>query len=105
MTHDIEGFLKPLYMDSAKAHAMSREYAHTFRRLAAESKDQFLPTPISEGILRPEAGQEKGRYVLPYVCLVLHEDPSLHCIRYLAIDMYDTKPQIPLMEIRTCKPS
>jgi len=40
----------------------------TFTRLAAESLDQFLPTPITDSILRP-VGDEKGRYVLEFLFL------------------------------------
>ncbi|ETS82750.1 hypothetical protein PFICI_04626 [Pestalotiopsis fici W106-1] len=59
----IEEFLRPLHLDVATAHQLSREFHQTFRYLAAESQDQFLPTPITESILRPTAGSEKGRYL------------------------------------------
>ncbi|KAI1394192.1 MFS general substrate transporter [Hypoxylon trugodes] len=58
---DIEDFLRPLSIDNAKAHALSHELCRAFQHLSAHSLDQFLPTPISESILRPTAGREKGR--------------------------------------------
>ncbi len=61
---DMANFLQPLHMDVETAAALSREFHKTFQRLAAESMEQFLPTPIAESILRPKAGQEKGRYVV-----------------------------------------
>ncbi|KAI1811747.1 MFS general substrate transporter [Poronia punctata] len=61
MTSDLEQFLKPLHIDVGKAHRLAHELFHTFRVLAAESPTQFLPTPISESILRPTRGSEKGR--------------------------------------------
>ena len=60
---DTAKFLQPLHMDTGVAIALSRELYKTFQHLASDSTDQFLPTPIAESILRPEAGQEKGRYV------------------------------------------
>jgi hypothetical protein len=59
-TSDIEHFLEPLYIDIPKIHSLARAFATTFERLAARSLDQFLPTPISDSVLRPE-GDEKGR--------------------------------------------
>ncbi|KAL7628817.1 hypothetical protein AAE478_000332 [Parahypoxylon ruwenzoriense] len=61
MKPDIDNFLGPLYIDEAKAHALSRELYRTFQHLSASSLDQFLPTPISESILRPPGGSERGR--------------------------------------------
>jgi len=57
---DIESFLQPLYVDILKIHSLARAFAITYEKLAAESLDQFLPTPISDSILRPD-GDEKGR--------------------------------------------
>lgn len=61
MRPDIDQFLRPLRMDLPTVHDLARELSHVFNHLAAESLAQFLPTPISESILRPEAGSEKGR--------------------------------------------
>lgn len=63
MKPDIEEFLRPLRIDATLAHQLSLELCKTFQRLAAESLNQFLPTPISESILRPTAGSEKGIYL------------------------------------------
>ncbi|KAI0159245.1 hexokinase-7 [Pestalotiopsis sp. NC0098] len=59
----VEDFLRPLHMDVATVQQLSHEFHQTFRYLAAESQDQFLPTPITESILRPTAGSEKGKYL------------------------------------------
>ncbi|KAI1853356.1 hypothetical protein JX265_000148 [Neoarthrinium moseri] len=63
MRPDLEHFLRPLRMDVSLAHHLAREFRQTFKYLAAESLEQFLPTPISDTILRPAAGSEKGRYL------------------------------------------
>ncbi|KAI1462035.1 MFS general substrate transporter [Annulohypoxylon moriforme] len=60
MKGDIDDFLKPLSIDEAKAHALAHELCRSFQDLSADSLNQFLPTPISESILRPTAGREKG---------------------------------------------
>ncbi|KAI2468947.1 MFS general substrate transporter [Annulohypoxylon bovei var. microspora] len=60
MKCDVEDFLKPLSIDEAKAHALAHELCRSFQHLSADSLNQFLPTPISESILRPTAGREKG---------------------------------------------
>ena len=57
----IDDFLKPLEIDAARISELSEDLASTFRRLSSQSVDQFLATPISESILRPEAGQNRGR--------------------------------------------
>ncbi|KAK3390315.1 hypothetical protein B0H63DRAFT_446445 [Podospora didyma] len=62
ITPSIDDFLKPLAIDSHTVFDLSRELEATFRHLSAESLDQFLPTPISESILRPVAGHDRGRY-------------------------------------------
>ncbi|KAI1477623.1 hexokinase-7 [Daldinia eschscholtzii] len=63
MKSNVQDFLKPLSIDEAKAHALSHEFYRTFQDLSANSLNQFLPTPISESVLRPTAGREKGRYL------------------------------------------
>ena len=60
MASDIESFLHPLSVDISKIHRLARAFSLTFANLAAFSQDQFLPTPISDSVLRPE-GDEKGR--------------------------------------------
>ncbi|KAI8632117.1 MFS general substrate transporter [Xylariaceae sp. FL1651] len=61
VTPGLEDFLRPLHIDVTKAHALAHELHQTFQQLAAESLTQFLPTPISESILRPSMGRKKGR--------------------------------------------
>lgn len=60
---ELQDFLKPISIDVTKAHVLAHELHQTYRYLAAESLTQFLPTPISESILRPTGGRERGRYV------------------------------------------
>lgn len=50
---DIHRFLEPLSIDVDRAYELSRGFLANFRDLAANSREQFLPTPISESILRP----------------------------------------------------
>lgn len=60
-TYDpFEEFLRPLNTDVTKIHRLAKSLSHTYIRLAAESQEQFLPTPISDSILRP-IGDHKGR--------------------------------------------
>jgi hypothetical protein len=56
----IEEFLEPLYVDIDKINRLSQLFLETFEKLAAGSENQFLPTPISEAILRPEAKRKQG---------------------------------------------
>lgn len=58
---NIDEFLRPLRIDTLTAYRLARELCTTFKRLAAESNDQFLPTPVTETILRLPAGDERGR--------------------------------------------
>lgn len=62
--------LSAFVVSSDKLHALTREFETTFRRLAAEAENQFLPTPISSTLLAPiaELGKNEGpttRFVLP----------------------------------------
>jgi hypothetical protein len=56
----LDDFLGPLHVDVSKIHSLARSFCRTYTKLAAESQDQFLSTPISDSILRP-SGNEKGR--------------------------------------------
>ncbi|KAF5237004.1 hypothetical protein FANTH_10991 [Fusarium anthophilum] len=56
----IEEFLEPLSVDIDKINRLSQLFLKTFEKLAAGSENQFLPTPISEAILRPEAKRKRG---------------------------------------------
>jgi hypothetical protein len=55
----LEEFLLPLHVDLPKIHGLARSLTVVYKTLAAESQDQFLPTPISESVLRPE-GEDNG---------------------------------------------
>ncbi|KAI9649827.1 N-acetylglucosamine kinase 1 [Ciborinia camelliae] len=55
-------FLQPLNVDITKIHALARSLCETFKHLAKESTNQFLPTPITEDVLKPEI-EGKGRYL------------------------------------------
>lgn len=57
----LAAFLEPLQVDEERAYAMSREFCSAFTRLAAESTDMFLPTPITESILLPFKGKKKNQ--------------------------------------------
>ncbi|KAF4449915.1 putative hexokinase [Fusarium austroafricanum] len=56
----IEEFLEPFSVDIDKINRLSQLFLKTFEKLAADSENQFLPTPISEAILRPEAKRKQG---------------------------------------------
>ncbi|RDL30713.1 Phosphotransferase [Venustampulla echinocandica] len=58
----LDAFLSPLDVDAAKIHKLAKSLASTFTRLAKESKNQFLSTPISEEVLRFE-GDVDGQYL------------------------------------------
>lgn len=57
----LDGFLQPMSIDIEKCHVLSQRFLQNFMQLAADSLDQFLPTPISESILRPVADHGHGR--------------------------------------------
>ncbi|KAK8052040.1 putative hexokinase [Apiospora rasikravindrae] len=61
MEPDFKDYLRPLDFNAETAHQLARELCCTFKQLAAESAVQFLATPVSESILRPPQGSEKGR--------------------------------------------
>ena len=56
----LDEFLRPLDIDTPKIQNLARSLAVTYTTLAAEAENQFLATPISESILRPE-GEATGR--------------------------------------------
>ena len=58
----LDQVLAPLDVDINKIHALARSLCETFKTLAKESTNQFLPTPISEEVLRPDL-EGKGRYL------------------------------------------
>jgi len=57
----LQDFLLPLNIDSPKILELAVDLCQTFKKLAAESENQFLPTPISESILSPSVSGG-GRY-------------------------------------------
>jgi hypothetical protein len=57
----LDDFLRPLAIDTSVVLKLSKELGSTFKRLSQESLEMFLPTPISESILRPVAGRDLGR--------------------------------------------
>ncbi|KAM7198581.1 putative hexokinase [Naviculisporaceae sp. PSN 640] len=57
----IDEFLKPLAVDPHLLLDLSREMTSTFERLCRDSGDQFLPTPISESIMRAGVDRTGGR--------------------------------------------
>ncbi|KAJ4131859.1 hypothetical protein NW768_006059 [Fusarium equiseti] len=56
----IEEFLEPLSVDIDKIDELSHHFLEAFEKLARDSENQFLPTPISDAILRPEAKRRQG---------------------------------------------
>ncbi|KAH8173121.1 hexokinase domain-containing protein [Sarocladium implicatum] len=59
----LDDFLAPLHIDLDKAHDLSRRFLKNFRELSATSTSQFLPTPISDAILRPISDRDHSRYL------------------------------------------
>ncbi|KAM7218160.1 hypothetical protein V8F06_006451 [Rhypophila decipiens] len=59
----LDGFLKPLAVSPDLLLELTREMTGTFEKLCKESEDQFLPTPISESIMRAGASRKGGRYL------------------------------------------
>lgn len=80
----LDGFLQPMSIDIEKCHVLSQRFLQNFMQLAADSLDQFLPTPISESILRPVAHHGHGRH--------------------LAIDIGGTNLRVGFVELSTSKP-
>jgi hypothetical protein len=56
----LDDFLRPLHIDIPKIHSLARSLCDIYTRLAKESPDQFLSTPISDSVLRP-SGDARGR--------------------------------------------
>lgn len=57
----LQDFLQPLRSDTYLVQLLSRGLLAAFGNLAAQDKHQFLPTPISESILRPVSKTGRGR--------------------------------------------
>ncbi|KAI8153576.1 Hexokinase-1 [Colletotrichum sp. SAR 10_70] len=59
----LQDFLQPLRVDNQTVHTLSRLFYSNFKDLALNAHDQFLPTPISESILRPVTQRGRGRHL------------------------------------------
>jgi hypothetical protein len=70
MESSLKGFLSPLAVDLQKLVTLSRKLEKTYRKLAAEAENQFLPTPISDSILRPVAC--KGGRLVSFLFTVIY---------------------------------
>jgi hypothetical protein len=57
----LDDFLGPLQVDLATINILSDHFFEAFKDLSAQSNEQFLPTPISESILRPVGERGHGR--------------------------------------------
>lgn len=57
----LEKFLEPIQIDLETCHALTTGFYDCFKALAANPSDQFLPTPISDAILRPIADTGCGK--------------------------------------------
>src|SRR5436309_13040727 len=55
----IDEYPQPLVVDGDKLHHFARSFAQIYRKLAIESEDQFLPTPIDA----LPSGDERGRFL------------------------------------------
>ena len=59
--HDetLHGFLAPLRVEESTLHQLARRFSTVYTHLALESKEQFLPTPVT----KLPTGHETGRYL------------------------------------------
>lgn len=57
----LDAFLDRIQVNDELVYKLSREFSTNFTRLAAESMDQFLPTPITESILLPFSKKKKNQ--------------------------------------------
>ncbi|RHZ60255.1 hypothetical protein CDV55_104350 [Aspergillus turcosus] len=55
----LDDFLSPLVLDEAVLYRLARRFSSTYRHLALNSDQQFLPTPVT----RLPTGLETGRYL------------------------------------------
>lgn len=60
LSSSLDDFLEPLRINLDKIQALSQSFLETFEHLSEESPNQFLPTPISESILRPVSQSARG---------------------------------------------
>lgn len=59
----LDDFLRPLRITDDTVLSLSRELYNTFLQLSNKSDNQFLPTPISESLLRRVDRADRGRYL------------------------------------------
>jgi hypothetical protein len=57
----LDDFLQPLRITDEAVLVLSRELYIKFSELSTKSDNQFLPTPISESLLRRVDGADRGR--------------------------------------------
>jgi hexokinase len=55
----LDAFLQPLSVDTDRLQRLAHQFATTYRYLALNSNDQFLPTPITT----LPSGQERGSFL------------------------------------------
>lgn len=57
--HDSElnAFLRPLHIDDNTVHSLAFQFSKVYKRLALDSDEQFLPTPVTELPTGRETGQ------------------------------------------------
>ena len=55
----LDEFLAPLSLEEAVLYRLARRFSETYRHLALNSDQQFLPTPVTQ----LPTGQETGRYL------------------------------------------
>ena len=56
----MQEFLSTLSIDIEKIDTLYQLFLETIEDLAANSENQFLPTPISESLLRPNGQRRQG---------------------------------------------
>lgn len=59
----LEDFLEPLHITDDNVYKLSLSLCDTFSMLSTKSDNQFLPTPISESLLRRVDSADHGRWV------------------------------------------
>ncbi|KAI9836656.1 MAG: hypothetical protein M1819_001290 [Sarea resinae] len=57
--NDIEAFLQPLVVDDERLYGLAVEFSKTYRQLAWDSSEQFIPTPLTT----LPSGEEKGQFL------------------------------------------
>ncbi|KAL9107426.1 MAG: hypothetical protein Q9227_007710 [Pyrenula ochraceoflavens] len=55
----LQTFVRPLVLDETTVHRIAYEFSEVYRKLALESEEQFLPTPVT----KLPTGEETGSYL------------------------------------------